>query len=176
MIEGSSIYLRPIQAEDDLLLFQWENDPKNQISSTTDGPYSLDFIQAFIESLEDVSEACQLKMMIVMKDSETIIGSVDLTSIDFKNRHAEVGILIADVLFRGKGYAKESLLLLMEYVRNELKIHNLVASIMEDNEKSIHLFESVGFQLVGTKKEWFNTADGWKDEKIYQICLKERRS
>jgi diamine N-acetyltransferase len=51
--------------------------------------------------------------------------------------------------------------------------HNLTANVLEDNISSIHLFESVGFELVGTRKEWFFDQGKRINERIYQLCLKK---
>lgn len=175
MKEKKRIYLRPIERNDALQVLLWENDPENWQVTGTEEPYTLDFIYAYIDSLEDVTEACQLRMMICKYDNNECIGMVDLNQIDFINLRADVGILIALPEERKKGFAKESLFALIEIALLELKLHNLGASIMSDNLSSIRLFESVGFQLKGERKDWYKVKNGWKDEKIYQICLKETK-
>jgi diamine N-acetyltransferase len=52
-----------------------------------------------------------------------------------------------------------------------LRLHQLYANISEDNLASIHLFKSNGFELIGTKKDWRRTLDGWKNELMFQKIL-----
>ena len=74
---------------------------------------------------------------------------------------------------RGKGYALESLKLLIEYARDLLALHNLYCSIQADNKESLKLFESAGFQKVGVRKDWFLYKGQRIDEISYQLCLKK---
>lgn len=175
MRKGEKVLIRPVKRKDAQLMLLWENDPRNWRVTETEEPYTLSYILAFIDSLEDVQEACQLRMIIEENATGERIGTVDLNNINFKNLNATIGILIADEKHRGKGYAKEALSLLMDYAKEELHLHSLSASIMNDNEASIRLFESEGFKLVGSRKEWFKVEEGWRDEKIYQQWLKERK-
>ena len=45
------------------------------------------------------------------------------------------------------------------------------ANISEDNIASIHLFKKTGFELVGVKKDWRRTLNGWKNELMFQKIL-----
>jgi len=52
-------------------------------------------------------------------------------------------------------------------------LHNLSCSIQEDNDESVRLFKSVGFEKVGVRKEWFLLKGQRMDEIIFQLCLKK---
>ena len=62
--------------------------------------------------------------------------------------------------YHGKGYAKESLLALINYVR-ELGIKKLTAGTALNNTPSVSLLKSLGFELIETEKvSFYNDADG----------------
>ena len=58
--------------------------------------------------------------------------------------------------------------LLCDYAFSTLDLHQLYANILEDNETSIHLFQKMGFEEIGVKKEWVRTNQGFKNEIMYQ--------
>jgi diamine N-acetyltransferase len=82
-----------------------------------------------------------------------------------------VGILIHED-FRGKGFASEALSLLINYAFETLHMHQLFCNISTDNPESIRLFESKGFSLVGTKKEWNLIRNRWVDESMFQLIYR----
>lgn len=62
--------------------------------------------------------------------------------------------------YHGKGYAKESHLALLEYMR-ELGIKTLTAGTAINNTPSVALLKSLGFELIETEKvSFYKDADG----------------
>ena len=57
----------------------------------------------------------------------------------------EIEVMLALPEYRGKGLAKEALLLIMRFARKYLKIHRFRAKILEKNTNSLKLFEGLGF-------------------------------
>jgi diamine N-acetyltransferase len=109
-----------------------------------------------------------------LNGTEEPVGAIDLYDVDFRNGNAAVGILIGDHIHKQKGYASESLALIIDYARNFLALHNLYCSIQADNTESIHLFTKCGFDKVGVRKEWFLYKGQRIDEINFQLCLKEK--
>ncbi len=64
---------------------------------------------------------------------------------------AEISVYIA-MLHRGKGFGRKILEKII-HLGQDAGLHVLIARIAEGNEKSIHLFDSVGFTHVGVLKE-----------------------
>jgi diamine N-acetyltransferase len=80
-----------------------------------------------------------------------------------------VGILIADVEYRRKGFASMSLRCLSDYSFNILQLHQLYCNILSNNSESIDLFKKAGFVQTGIKKEWAKTSEGYLDEYVFQL-------
>ena len=67
------------------------------------------------------------------------------------------------VIGHSKGFGTESLDLLLEYGFKELKLHRIVADILEFNHKSIVFFEKFGFKLDAVFRDYlFRNGKWWK--------------
>lgn len=170
-LEFGKIRFRALEPEDIDLLFEWENDAEIWEVSNTFEPYSKYILAKYIkDSQRDIYESKQLRMIIETMEGKAV-GAIDLFDFDPFHFRAGVGILIHDEKDRKLGYASDALQLLCIYATNYLRLHQLYANISEDNLASIHLFKSNGFDLVGTKKDWRRTLDGWKNELLFQKIL-----
>ena len=99
------------------------------------------------------------------------VGTLDLYDFDALNSRAGIGILIADASDRRRGYAAESLQLLVDYCREVLLLHQVYAYVTEDNAESLALFARAGFSQTGRRLQWMHTPDGWKDQIQFQKLL-----
>ena len=152
------------------LMYQWENDPETWTYSNTHTPFSRFHLEQFImDSHCDVYTDKQLRLMIMNPENETV-GCVDIFEFDPNNRRAGLGILIAKD-HRKKGYAAETLDIIIDYARNTLHLHQLFCNIAADNKKSIQLFTGKGFLEAGVKKEWILINNSYVDELLFQLIF-----
>lgn len=168
MLKGEKIYLRQLEEEDVSTLILWENNSDNWRYSETEAPFSRSEIEQYIRTASLIRQNHQLRLIICLNDTDELIGTVDLFSIDFKNLRAGVGILIADRKNRQNGYAAEALYLMEQFAINNIKLDQLHCEIQADNEASIQLFEKAGYIKNGTKKKWFKLNNELIDAYFYQ--------
>jgi diamine N-acetyltransferase len=167
-LKGQHIQLRAIEPSDIDVLYQWENDTETWKVSNTQSPFSRFVLEQYIASShQDIYSVKQLRLIICNEENKAI-GSIDLFDFDPNHLRAGVGILIAEKADRKKGYASESLSLLMDYCFSVLNLHQLYCNITIDNEPSILLFQKHGFQITGMKKQWVRDGDSFKDELLLQ--------
>lgn len=175
MLKAKNVFLRMVEPSDATKLMLWENNPAHWKVTDTEVPFSLQSIYQLIEQQQNIRSTGQLRMMICENETDEPVGAIDLYDVDFKNANASVGVLIGEHKNRNKGYAKEALELIIEYSREYLAMYNLSCSIQADNIESIKLFEKIGFEKVGIRKEWFQYKGHRLDEIIYQLCLKKEK-
>lgn len=172
IMTGSKVSLRALEPDDIEILYKWENNRSIWHLSNNLTPLSRFTLEQYVLSTgQDIYVTRQMRMMIdllVPRSGIKTIGSIDLFEFEPAHQRAGVGILILEG-FRGKGYASESLELLINYAFETLLLHQLFANISTDNPESIHLFESKGFQFIGIKKEWNRVRNSWQDENMYQL-------
>ncbi len=175
-LQKDEIMLRAPEPEDVDLLYHWENDTSLWYLSNTRTPFSrFDLEQYVLNSDKDIYQARQARFMIIRleKENRQAIGIVDLFDFDPHNKRAGIGILIAEE-HRKMGFAGKTLDIILDYCINQLDLHQLYCNITEGNDSSTRLFESKGFQKVGTKKEWALINKQWQDENMFQLIFREK--
>ncbi|PWH87196.1 GNAT family N-acetyltransferase [Brumimicrobium oceani] len=168
MLKGKKIYLRQIEEDDVNILLLWENDTENWRYSESEAPFSLHQIQHYVKNASHVRQNQQMRLIICLFENDKAIGTIDLFNIDFKNKRAGVGVLIANKADRNKGYAKEALELMCGFASRRIGLLQVFCDIQADNEASISLFENEGFIKTGTRKNWYLYQDEAIDAYFYQ--------
>ena len=169
-LKGPNLFLRALEPEDLEFVHAIENDENIWNYSNTQTPYSKFLIRQYLENAhQDIYEAKQLRLAICKNNSEKAIGLIDLFDYDPRNNRAGIGIVIQNSEERGQGFGKESLQLLIDYSFKQLHLHQLYANIGTENETSLKLFTTFGFQKCGVKKEWNLIENTYQDEALFQL-------
>ena len=169
-LKGNQVYLRALEPEDLSFLYEIENDETLWEVSNTQTPYSKWLLKNYLEnSHQDIYEAKQLRLAIVEKSSENLIGLIDLYDFDPKNSRVGLGIVVKNPSERNKGFGSESVKLLLGYAFQVLNVHQIFVNVAETNSASIKLFSNFGFQKIGVKKQWNKIGSVYVDEALYQL-------
>lgn len=165
---GDKVVLRALEPVDLTKLYVIENDTDLWVVSDTITPFSKHLLKQYIaQSHRDIFDIKQLRLAVCLKNNE-LIGFVDLFDFNPQHRRAGVGLVI-DKAYRGKGYAKDALLVLINYSFKTLQLHQLYCDITENNTNSLHLFKSVGFQEIGKKTDWVYANNTFQSVIMFQI-------
>ena len=170
LLETEKIRLRALEPEDVEILYKWENDTNVWKISNTIAPFSKFILRRFIENQRhDIYETKQIRLIIELKGSGKPIGAIDLFDLDPYNFRAGVGVLIYNEEEKGQGYASDALAMLIRYGFQVLRLNQLYCNIPASNSRSMMLFKSKGFSVIGLKKEWIKTTSDWQDEYMLQL-------
>jgi diamine N-acetyltransferase len=172
MITRDDITLRALEPNDVELLYKWENDPETWKVSSTRGPVSKFMLASYIKSCDkDFWESRELRLIIENTEGKPF-GSVELFDFDPFHMRAGVGIIVLEKGERRKGIATAALKQLIGYALNEIGIYQLWANVAESNLSSLNLFQKLGFEMVGLKKNWLKIpGKGWEGEYLLQKIL-----
>ena len=167
-LKGKKCYLRALESEDLEFLYELENDTEIWEISGTIVPYSKGVLKKYLSNAHrDIFEVKQLRLCICGVDGDRK-GLVDLFDFDPKNNRAGMGIVISKPNDRNKGIGEEAIILVMEYAFSILGLHQIYVNILEENSISRRLFEKLGFEKIGTKKDWVRWGNSFKNEILYQ--------
>ena len=170
-MRSENLQLRALEPSDVDLLYKWENNASIWHLSNTLTPFSRFALEQYVLNADDdIFTARQLRLMIDLHkfDPAKTIGCIDMFDFDPANMRAGIGIMIVEEE-REKGYASESLDLIIDYAFNLLRLHQLYANVIAINIPSIELFKKKMFTVVGVKKDWIRMGDTWADEYLLQL-------
>jgi len=168
-LSNNKITLRAPELQDIDSLYKWENDESIWYLSNTNLPFSrFDLEQFILNSNHDVFVEKQYRFMIEKNDSRELIGCVDLFEFDPKNKRVGVGILI-DEKYRNQGFASVALDILIQYVFEQLDVHQIFCNILSSNAESLILFKRKQFSIIGVKRDWVFSVGKYHDEVLLQL-------
>ena len=106
------------------------------------------------------------------KATKKMIGTCGFTSFDLENNAAEVGYVLHPEYW-GKGLAAEALKRLMRFGFTELRLHRLIAKIIDENEASKRVAEKCGFRHEATHKNSMMIKGEYRTICEYAILVSE---
>ena len=166
-ISDGNISIRIAEPEDASQIYLWENDRSLWRVSETTCPTSLFQIEQFLLGNGDLAGNRQQRLMVLLQGAERPVGSIDLFDYDPVNSRIGIGILIEEP-YRGQGLATAALGLCLDFLFNNLMLHQVHCIVESDNRESRHLFSKLGFEEGGRRKDWIKTPEGWRDVVFYQ--------
>ena len=168
-LKGENLFLRAVEPEDLDLLYKWENATGVWGISDTVVPFSKCVLREFIAvASKDIYENKQLRLMIARRSDNQTIGAVDIFDFDPYHNRGGVGIFI-DEAEQSKGFGSEAMSILVGYAFEFLGVNQLFCTIPEDNAASLKLFQNLGFELTGERKEWLRGIKGYMSEYFLQL-------
>lgn len=171
MLQSERLILRAPEPTDVDTLYQWENDSTVWEAGITLAPYSRKQLWEYIDSYEaDIFKTNQLRLMITLRGSEETVGTVDLFDFDPANARCGIGILVIPA-FQRQGIATETLLLVEQYCRNRIGMHQLYCTVGKDNTASRTLFHKCGYAISGRLRSWLKCGSSYMDAYLFQKLL-----
>jgi RimJ/RimL family protein N-acetyltransferase len=101
------------------------------------------------------------------------IGSVGLHSIDWKNRSAELGIVIGEKEYWGQGCGTDTIRALLGLGFREMNLHRIFLRVNEDNARGIRCYEKAGFQREGVSRDAVFKEGAYCDQYVMSILETE---
>ena len=151
ILYGERIYLRRLTEEDASEDYvRWMNDPDiNQYLESRFYTHTIESTKAFIRS---VTNDNNYQFGIFVKETGQHIGNIKIGSINHYHRTADIGFLIGEKIFWGKGIATEAIGLAIDFAFITLKLHKLWGGLYSPNMGSLGAFKKNGYEQEGVKK------------------------
>ena len=165
-IEGRNLILRGMVVSDaNENYLHWMNDPDiNQYLESRFEKTDLIKLRAYVR--KTVRERRCLFLAIIRRLSGEHIGNIKIGPVVLPHRFADVGIIIGEKSYWGKGLASEAIRLAKDYAFRKLKINKLTAGAYSNNIGSIRAFKKSGFSVEGVRKKQYLYNGGYVDAVI----------
>lgn len=128
----------------------------------------LDFVRYINKSENDILFG------IFLKNENKHIGNIKIGNINWIHRNADIGLLIGDRNFWGKGFASDAIKLITIYAFKSLNLHKLIAGIYKGNEGSYKAFLKAGWSDIGIMKEHRFFEGNYVDEYLVEILSDQK--
>lgn len=164
-LETERLLIRPFERSDaqEYLVFFSEQDARLD---------SGDIYNSMDEKYERLMEdfLTQIRYTLVEKETGHIVGTIHLMKVtDRAVETMEIGYSISPA-HRRRGYAYESISVLLRYLLYDLNLDMVIAGAFPDNVPSLELIKKLGFQYEGLKhKAFWNNLRGPMDLQYYYL-------
>ncbi|MCL5097384.1 MAG: GNAT family N-acetyltransferase [Candidatus Omnitrophica bacterium] len=164
MIYGKRIRFRGAERSDLPTFVRWVNDPEVLHGVSMFQPMSLAREEKWFEAMLSRPPEEQVLVIEIKKGTKWMpIGTCGFHGINWRDSHAEMGILIGEKKYWGKGYGQEAMTLLMSHGFDTLNLHRLELKVFEDNPRAIHAYEKIGLVHEGRLRQAEYSDGAYKD-------------
>lgn len=157
------LYLRRIREGDLEALFEQRNDPEIYKWCRQNAPLHWDNHLAWFKRQ---SADSSMSMFAIAQDHE-VVGACGLTSIDMVNSRAEFSLYISKA-HQSLGYGKLALVSLLAHGFIDLGLNRIWGESFDGNP-ALELFYKLGFELEGTRRDFYYRSGNFIDAKLVSI-------
>ena len=166
---GQNLTLRAIQPED-IVVFELLDDEILRNMDSIHFPRSADQMSEWVE--EQLSEEDDEFRFIAVDKDNNIVGMIETFDCDLKNGIFDYYLAVFEP-YRGKGYAKEMILMVLRFFFSERAYQKVNTTVYSFNEPSIRLHEKLGFVKEGQLRNILFTKGTYHDGICYGMLKQE---
>lgn len=166
------VYLRALEINDYKISINWRKD--NSIWEMLGGSkyfVSEAYEKSWVEKA--IFDSKDLRLAICLKENDKYIGNVYMTNIDTLKQSCHSHILIGEKEYWGQGYAREALLMAIDYMFNERNMHRIQANILESNIQSLKMHQKCGYKIEGLMRDAVYKTGKYHNQYILSILKNE---
>jgi RimJ/RimL family protein N-acetyltransferase len=170
MIRGTKTRLRALEQDDLPHFVRWINDPETRRYMAIRYPLSMTeeekWWEGFLQRENDY--------IFAIEDEEgTYIGNVGLHAIEHENRRAELGIIIGDPAYWGRGYGTDAARAMLHWAFDYLNLNRVSLRVYDYNKRAIRSYEKCGFRHEGTMRQARYSDGQYHDELVMGVLRDE---
>ena len=175
MILGERVRLRPVEREDLPRFVRWFGDPEVRAGLSVHLGFSLAGEERWFEQvLQRPTDEQPLAIDVrTGRDQWEHIGSAGYHGIDWRNRSAEIGIVIGEKRYWNQGLGTEVVHLLLQHGFETLNLRRVFLRVFEDNPRAQRAYEKAGFVLEGRLRQAEYRRGTYRDVRLYSVLQEE---
>ncbi len=171
ILKGNTIYLRPLRVEDaNETYLSWLQDKEVMSGIATSG-YTLENLKEYV--IEKTGSANVHFFAICNSENNEHIGNIKLDFHDQRANVSELGLLIGNKNYWGKGVGSEACQLVLKYGFETLGLRKIYLAVYENNPRAIRLYEKLGFKVEGRLRKHVCVDDAYFDKYLMGIFKEE---
>lgn len=171
--QGEKVAVGPLHSGLIPLFSRWDSDFETRMWSGDEflihtPEHLANVFKRFIEEPKDD------KVYMAFYDRETLqpIGWGNIRDINTFHQTCELGVLIGEPDYRGRGFGSEAVRLMVDYAFTAYNIRNVLLDTNAFNRRAIRAYEKVGFKEIGRRRQATRYGHRLFDI-VYMDCLAE---
>ena len=170
-IQGDNIYLKMLERKDCKTLWNdYEYDFNNPTEEFNIG-HSDEKAEKWFDEIQNLQGNTNVRLGIFLAN-DIVIGDIALQDIDRINRNCSIGIGIAKIVNRSKGYGGEAVRLMLDYGFTYLGMERIYANTLDINTGAQRMLEKNGLCLEGIERK-VKYLNGGMHDRLHYAILKE---
>lgn len=176
MIKGKKVLLRQIRDEDWSLFEEWGKSREALWGSYQ--RFQMDHLPLLREAFQKTGLLSREGGILLIEtiEGQSVVGFVRYSMLsvpDSDHPYPEIGFGVPEINARGKGYGKEGVWLLVDYLFSGYPTQRIAAFTDIENKSAQRLMQNLGFQREGViRKGLFRDGD-WHDTALYSVLRGE---
>lgn len=172
ILESDNFYLRNISLDDcNENYLSWMNDSEiNKYLESRFTTHTIDSLKNFVTSMNNSDN--NIMFAIIDKEFDKHIGNIKLGNIHPIHRYADIGLIIGEKNYWGRGIATNAISLISKYAFEELNLRKIFAGVYENNIGSIRAFEKCGFEKAYIKSNTYFFDGKYIDALVFELYNK----
>lgn len=152
MLEGRLVRLRALERADVERAHRWMNDAEvREFLHGMRYPVSVEDEERWIEGATSSSFS---RVVLAIETKENVhIGNVELRGMGAEDRCGELGIVIGEKDYWGKGYGTDAIVTLLRFAFEVMNLHRVWLTTGEDNPRAIACYRRCGFREEGRLRQ-----------------------
>ncbi|MEM9201590.1 MAG: GNAT family protein [Actinomycetota bacterium] len=172
VLPGPVVDLRPITVDDALAMFVSLSDEESNRLTGTQETFTLDQVEAHCARIAAAPD--RHDFAITRPGDPTYLGEVVLMDIDSVNRSAVFRIALARESLFGQGLGTAATQRIVDFGFDEVGLHRIELEVYAFNERARHVYEALGFQVEGVRRDALWQGSGFHDAVVMAILSTER--
>jgi ribosomal-protein-alanine N-acetyltransferase len=167
---NSEITLRSLFVKDVTERYvNWMNDP--DISQFLESRWDIHTLKSTREYVKSMRESpIDIMFGIFLTKGMTHIGNIKIGSINEKHKYADLGLIVGEKQYWGKGFGTQAIKLATEFAFSRYGLNKLIAGIYANNIGSYKAFINSGYRKVGVFKRHRIFLNSYVDQIIVEKC------
>jgi ribosomal-protein-alanine N-acetyltransferase len=172
--ETKRLVLRNIKKEEiPFILKHFGRDEVNEFSDY-DSITKMEEAEEFYEKFFKPDRPLGFRQVIVLKETDELIGTIGLFRWSMKDKRAEIGYDLVPE-FWGQGIMTEALGPILEFGFDKMGLNRIDATSNTENIRSHRVLEKAGFKKEGVMREKYFYKGKFQDDAIYSLLMVDWR-
>ena len=171
-LQGEMLVLRPVRADDADAMWDMVTDAEAMRLTGRTHAYTRDEVERWCASVADAPD--RIDLAVTIGDADEYLGEIVLSGIDPVTKSARLGLSMRPK-YRGRGYGTEAISLVLGLAFDGLGLHRVEIDVLSINARAKSIYENLGFQVEGRRRDAFRDGDRWCDGIVMSLLEDDYR-